>query len=490
MRAAIELAEMGTEVFLIEREYFVGGRASQWNELFTTNETGREVVSRLYNKIIKTNNITLFTGADIDSKSGSVGDFDIKIKIKPRHVKSGCKLDWAKFKKAVEICPVEFDDPFNFGLTKQKAIYKNYPSEFPEIPAIDFEHCNKCGECVKICPDIDLEQKEEILNINVGAVLLTTGASPYEPQKGEFGYKEIDNVITLQQLKRLIDLREDELIYHGNKIKNIAYIYCIGSRQVDGENKYCSRYCCTSAIHTAIMVKEKYKGINNFHFTRGIRTYGKQEILYNKASKQGDIFLQSFEDSPAEVYNEKGHTVVKIKDILTADKELEVNADLVVLITGMVPRKNNSINNILKVPIGRDKFYNEIHPKLRPVETVIDGVLIAGACQAPLNITESVKSALSAGAKVNSLISKGEIELEPTLAQIDKSSCNWCDKCTAVCPYDAIVKKEYDGKTVSVVNEANCKGCGICLPVCPSNSIQLIGYTDVEIEAMIDALID
>lgn len=212
--------------------------------------------------------------------------------------------------------------------------------------------------------------------------------------------------------------------------------------------------------------------------------------MYNKASKQGDIFLQSFADSPTEVFNEKGHTVVKIKDILTADKELELNADLVVLVTGMVPRENISINNILKVPIGRDKFYNEIHPKLRPVETVIDGVLIAGACQAPLNITESVKSSLSAAAKVNSLISKGEIELEPTLAQIDKSSCNWCNKCTAVCPYDAIVKKEHDGKTVAVVNEANCKGCGICLPVCPSNSIQLIGYTDVEIEGMIDALID
>lgn len=490
MRAAIELAQMGTEVFIIEREYFVGGRASQWNELFTTNETGREVVSRLYNTLIENNNITLFTGAELDSKSGSVGDFDIKIKIKPRHIKPDCKLDWTKFKEAVEVCPIEFDDPFNFGLTKQKAIYKNFPSEFPEIPAIDVEHCNKCGECVNICPNIDLDQKEEIININVGAVLLTTGSSPYEPQKGEFGYKEIDNVITLQQLKRLIELREDKLTYCDKKIKNIAYVYCVGSRQVDGENKYCSRYCCTSAIHTAIMVKEKYKLINNFHFTRGIRTYGKQEILYNKASNQGDIFLQSFNDSPTEVYKENGSTIVKINDILTSDKELEVKADLVVLVTGMVPRENDSINNTLKVPIGRDKFYNEIHPKLRPVETVIDGVLIAGSCQAPLNITESVKSALSAGVKVNSLISKGEIELEPTLAQIDKTSCNWCDKCTIVCPYDAIVKEEHDGKTVAVVNEANCKGCGMCLPVCPSNSIQLIGYTDVEIESMIDALID
>ena len=490
MRAAIELAEMGTEVFLIEREYFVGGRASQWNELFTTNETGREVVSRLYNTIMETSNITLFTGADIESKSGSVGNFDIKLKIRPRHIKHDCKMDWDKFKKAVEICPVEFDDPFNFGLTKQKAIYKNFPSEFPEIPTIDVEHCTKCGLCVDICPDIDLEQKEEILNINVGAVLLTTGASPYEPKNGEFGYKEIDNVVTLQQLKRLIELNEKELIYNNKKIKNIAYVYCVGSRQVDGENKYCSRYCCTSAIHTAIMVKEKYKVINNFHFSRGIRTYGKQELLFNKASEQGDIFLQSFNESPTEVYKENGHTVVKIKDILTADKELEVNADLVVLVTGLVPRQNGSVNKILKVPIGRDKFYNEIHPKLRPVETVIDGVLIAGACQAPLNITESVKSALSAAVKVNSLISKGKIELEPTLAQIDKASCNWCDKCTDVCPYGAIVKTEHEGRMVAVVNEANCKGCGMCLPVCPSNSIQLIGYTDVEIESMIEALVD
>jgi len=490
MRAAIELAEMGTEVYLIEREYFVGGRAAQWNELFTTNETGREVVSRLYEIIMNTNNITLFTGTDIDSKSGSVGNFDIKLKIRPRHIKPNCKIDWEKFKKVVEICPVEFDDPFNFGLTKQKAIYKNFPSEFPELPTIDVEHCNKCGECVAICDEIDLDQKEEILNINVGAILLTTGASPYEPKNGEFGYKEIDNVVTLQQLKRLIELNENELIHHDKKIKNIAYVYCVGSRQVDGENKYCSRYCCTSAIHTAIMVKEKYKAINNFHFTRGIRTYGKQELLFNKASEQGDIFLQSFDDSPTEVYKQNGHTVVKINDILTADKELTVNADLVVLVTGLVPRKNDSINNILKVPIGRDKFYNEIHPKLRPVETVIDGVLIAGACQAPLNITESVKSSLSAAVKVNSLISKGEIELEPTLAQIDKSTCNWCDKCTAVCPYDAIVKEEHNGKMIAVVNEANCKGCGMCLPVCPSNSIQLIGYTDVEIESMISALID
>ena len=489
MRAAIELADMGTQVFIIEREYFIGGRSSQWNTLFTTNETGQEIVAKLYKKIITYNNITLFTGAEIVSKSGSVGDFDIKVKIKPRYIKPGCKLDWAKYEKAVEVCPVEFDDPFNFGLTKQKAIYKNYPSEFPEIPAIDYDKCNKCGECVKVYEDIDLNQKPETININAGAVLLTTGFDPYEPEKGEFGFDEIDNVITLQQFKRLIELNEKELIYRNKKIRNIAYIYCVGSRQIDGENKYCSRYCCTSAIHTAILVKNKYSDINNYHFNRGIRTYGKQEVLYTESSEIGDIFLQSFEDSPPVVEKQGEDTIVKINDILTCGKELEVVADLVVLVTGMVPRKINTIADILKVPIGRDKFFNEIHPKLRPVETVIDGVLIAGSCQAPLNITESVKSALSAASKANSLISKGEIELEPTLAKIDETICEWCDKCSEICPYNAIIKTRHDGKIIAVVNEASCKGCGMCLPVCHVNAIQLIGYTDIEIESMIEALI-
>ena len=488
MRAAIELADMGTYVYLLEKEHFVGGRVSQWDELFTTGETGREIISKLYQTIKSCQNITLFTGANIVSKTGSVGDFDIKVKINPRYIKPDCKLDLDKFQKVLDVCPIEVDDEFNFYLTKRKAIFKNYPSEFPEIPAIDAEHCNKCGECEKICDEIDFSQKTETLNIKAGAILLTTGFDPYEPGNGEFGYGEIENVITLQQLKRLIELNDNELIYNNKIVKKIAYIYCVGSRQTKGENKYCSRYCCTSAIHTATHVKEKYSGIKNFHLNRGIRTYGKQEILYHKASENGDVFLQFDEDSAPQVSQDNGCLKIKINDILTARKEIEAEIDLVVLVTGMVPRKDNTIAGIFKVPIGRDKFYNEIHPKLRPVETVIDGILIAGACQAPRNIPESSSSALSAAIKVNSLISKGEIELEPTLAKIDKTACEWCDKCMEVCPYNAIIKTDHEGKVVAVVHEANCKGCGMCLPVCPVNAIELIGYTDIEIESMIDAL--
>jgi heterodisulfide reductase subunit A len=489
MRSALELAEMGTTVHLIEREHFVGGRTSQWNVLFTTNETGQEVISRLYNQIISHPKITLYTGTNIISKKGSVGNFDLTLHTKPRYIKPECELDRDKFQKAIDLCPIEVEDSFNFNITKRKAIYKNYDSEFPEIPAIDYEACNKCGECAKLCDEIDLDQQPVEKSINVGAILLSTGFNPYEPETGEFGYKEVDNVITLQQFKRLIELSDDQLIYNNKEIKNIAYIYCVGSRQVDGPNKYCSRYCCTSAIHTAILVKEKYKGIKNFHFNRGIRTYGKQEKLYHQASEMGDIFLQSFEDAPSQVIKAGNETIVKIKDILTGNEELEVSADLVVLVTGMTPRENTDIVNILKVPIGRDKFFNEIHPKLRPVETVIDGVLISGACQAPLNITEAVKSSLSAASKVNSLVSLGEIELEPTMAVVHNDRCSWCDKCSAACPYDAISLSQFNGKNVAEVSKSLCKGCGMCLPVCPENAIDLIGYTDKEMESMIEALI-
>lgn len=489
MRAALELGEMGTNVHLIEREYFVGGRTSQWNVLFTSNETGQEVISRLYKQVISHPKITLYTGTEIIGKKGSVGEFNLTLKIKPRYIKPECKLDKDKLQKAIDVCPVELDDDFNFNITKRKAIYKNYDSEFPEIPAIDYDACNKCGKCAILCDEIDLDQQPEEKIITVGAIQLSTGFNPYEPTKGEFGYNEIDNVITLQQFKRLIELNGGNLTYNNKEIKNIAYIYCVGSRQVEGSNKYCSRYCCTSAIHTAILVKNKYPHINNFHFNRGIRTYGKQEKLYHEASEAGDIFLQSFEEAPPQIEKIGNETIVKINDILTNNEELEVSADLVVLVTGMVPRDYKNLVSILKVPIGRDKFFNEIHPKLRPVETVIDGVFISGACQAPLNITESVKSSLSAASKVNSLVSAGEIELEPTMAVVHNDNCTWCGKCSDACPYDAISKIKLADKEVAEVFKSLCKGCGMCLPVCPENAIDLIGYTDIEMESMIEALI-
>ena len=509
LRAASGLADAGSKVYLIERNHYVGGRTAQWGEIFPTEEMGDRVIADLYQEVLERDAITLHTGCDVVSSSGSVGNFEIRLRIAPRGVKAGTEgtrassgIDDARpaadddfetrLLKAIEVCPVDVRNDFDFGLTMRKAIYR-YPGCLPATPAIDFEHCTRCGECVKICPEIDLDQKETFDEIKVGAVVLATGFDPYEPAKGEFGFGEIENVITLQQFRRLIEISGSTLTYKSKNIKNIAYIFCVGSRQtgaLEGENKYCSRFCCTSAIHASLLAKKRFENIQNFHFTRGVRTYGKQESIYEESSAIGDIYLQSFEDAPPVVSGESGMTTVKVKDILTEDKELEVNVDLIVLVTGMVPRADRRVGEIMKVPAGRDGFYNEVHPKLKPVETVMDGIYLAGTSQGPKNITESVKSALSAAIKVNALIGKGEIELEPTMAKIDRALCEWCGKCQEACPFDAIDRMEHEGKASAVVNESTCKGCGMCLPVCPVNAIQLVGFTDAEIETMIDALAD
>lgn len=486
MKAAIALSNMDCPVYIVEREHFIGGRVAQWGELFTTNETGKELVSRLYGDLIKRENVMFYTGAEVVTNSGSIGDFKLKVKIAPRYFKA--KIDKSTVQKAIDACPVAVKDDFNFGITSRKAIYQNYPDAYPQLPVIDIKNCTRCGNCEKVCAGVDFSQKDEIVELNVGSVLMATGFDSYAPKDGEFGYHDIDNVVTLPQFIRMIELSGQKLMFKGKEIKNIAYIYCVGSRQEEGENKYCSRYCCTSTIHTAVMVKKKFKNIYNYHFTRGIRTYGKQEVLYAESSKLGDIYLQSFEDAPPVVVKEGNKTIVKINDVLTAGKEMAVEADLVVLVTGMVPREDNSVGTLFKLPKGRDKFFNEIHMKLRPVETVIDGVTICGTCQGPKNVMESVNSALSAATKSFSYVSKGVLETEPIVAEVDSSLCTWCDACSKACPFDAISMTEDGAKSIALINNSVCKGCGMCLPVCPTDAIDLIAFSNNEIESMIDAL--
>ncbi len=486
MKAASSLAKMGTQVYLIEREHFIGGRISHWDVLCTTDETGKELVTRLYNDISSDKNITLFTGAELIGSSGSMGNFTASIKIKPRYVKSACNEN--SFEKAISACPVEVPDEFNFNITKRKAIYHNFPSEYPHAAVIDIEHCTRCGECEKVCPQIDFNQHEETIDLKVGSILIATGFDPYTPHEGEYGYQVIDNVITLPQFKRLVANSDENLLWKGKTINNIAYIYCVGSRQVEGENKYCSRYCCTTTIYSAIRANKKFENLNHFHFTRGVRTYGKQEELYHQASKEGQVFFQSFEDDLPVVEKHNNKTIVKINDILTHKMPIETEVDLVVLVTGMVPRAENNISDILKIPKGRDKFFNEIHMKLRPVETVIDGITIAGACQGPKNVVESINSSLSAAIKSYSFVREETLSVNTLTAVVDASLCKICDACAKACPFDAIHPVNIGNKEVAGITESVCKGCGMCLPVCPENAIQLTSFTDNEVEQMIDML--
>lgn len=486
MKAASSLAKMGTHVFLIDREHFIGGRIAHWDVLCTTEETGKELVKRLYKDISADKNITLFTGAELIANKGSKGNFTATIKITPRYVNAACNDN--DLQKAIDACPVEVPDEFNFNITKRKALYHQFPGEYPQSAVIDMKNCTRCGECAKVCEQIDLNQKEETIELNIGSILIATGFDPYQPLQGEFGYGVFDNVITLPQFKRLVAFSEKELKWKNKTVKNIAYMYCVGSRQPEGENKYCSRYCCTTTIHSAIHAGRKFSNLNHFHFTRGVRTYGKQEELYHQASLQGQVFFQSFEDDLPVVMQKEGTTTVRINDILTHKADIETEVDLVVLVTGMIPRSENKIGEILKIPKGRDKFFNEIHMKLRPVETVIDGITIAGACQGPKNVVESINSALSAAIKSYSFVREETLSVETLSASVDDKTCLICNACFDACPFDAITKENINGKTVASVISSVCKGCGMCLPVCPHNAIQLRSFSDQEVEQMIDHL--
>ncbi len=335
-------------------------------------------------------------------------------------------------------------------------------------------------------------KNDETVSLEVGAIIVATGFDIYNPVEGEYGYG-INGVVTLPQFKEIVDKSNGSLSYNGRSVKNIAYIYCVGSRQpeegdIENPNLYCSRYCCSAAVHTASCVADIDPGINQYHLYRDMRTYGKYELMFEDAGKKKSLFIRFDEESPPEVKESNGALIVKVNDTLDGGEEIEIEVDLVVLVTGMVPRKNDKLTDVLKIPIGLDGFYNEIHPKLRPVETVVDGVLIAGASQGPKTLAESVISSLSAVSKSAALLMKGYVDLEPFIAVVDPERCTWCGECEKACPYGAIKEVVCDDKEVATIIPALCKGGGVCVPVCPEDAIEIKGYTDKQIKSMIDAL--
>ena len=341
--------------------------------------------------------------------------------------------------------------------------------------------------------NVKLNVKGEQVSLNVGAIVVTTGFTPYNPGKGEYGWGA-DGVVDLVQFRQM--LTEGKLEYHGKPLRDVVFIYCVGSRQAEtascpNPNRYCSRYCCTAATYTAVKLHEletkTKQTVNQYHLYRDIRTYGNLETIYEEARHGGALFLQWGPESPPVVEEADGRLSIRVQDTLHGSEELEISADLVVLVTGMEPRKNDNLNQVLKIPESADGFYKEIHPKLRPVETVIDGVFIAGAAQGPKTMSESVTSALAAVAKTGGLLKKGYVDLEPLIAQVDTDKCAWCGECLKACPYSAIEKMICDGREVAMVIASLCKGEGACVPVCPKDAIAVEGFRNDQIIAMIDA---
>jgi heterodisulfide reductase subunit A len=345
---------------------------------------------------------------------------------------------------------------------------------------------------------VTIRTEAEPITFSVGQIIVTTGFDSYEPAAGEFGYG-ISGVLTLPEFTSRLKESDGPITHEGRPVRTIAYIYCVGSR--GEEHSYCSRFCCSAAVHTALLAADRGPELRQYHLYRDLRTYGNNEAMLTESRRRGSLYLRFADDQPPSVSRDGDGLRVTVRDLLTAGEEVTIAADLVVLVTGMVARKNPELISTLKLPIGRDGFFNEIHPKLRPVETVVDGVLIAGTCQAPKTVAESVASGLAAVTQAAAVLKRGVAELDPQVAVVNASTCTGCGVCVDACPFGAITLVAADGAgtetggagaagaRTAVIDVAGCKGCGGCAPVCTVDAIDLRGYTDAQVRAMIDGLL-
>lgn len=518
LRAALDLANSGLPVELIEKSPYLGGRMASLNELFPTKETASELLSGIIYQVINHPLINIHLNSTIESSKGYIGNFDIVIKQFSTNGIVGHVSD-PELKIAMNACPVEIPTELRVdGTAHQKAILQPNPGHYPQLPAIHWDYCTRCGKCKEALSDsnrIDLTSSPRSIDITAGVIILSTGYDTYIPYEGEFGWNTSPNVITLQQLIRMTapgGQFQNQLVLNGKPIKSIAFIHCVGSRQKgksfkpgqncqDQLNAYCSRVCCTATLQMVTELKEQDPSLNIYNIYRDIRTYGRfhEEDYYDKASRSGAVFLKYDPDALPEVIqvhdNKKNQLHVKVKDQLTYGEELEIPVDLVVLATGMVARDQKKIVEELNLPIGEDRFLLEVHPKLRPVEVANSGIMLAGTCQAPFDTTESTAAALASSAKASIILSKDFTELEPYVARVRPDICTGTGICINECEYqDAIqmVDVELNGKVVqrALVNSALCKGCGACVAVCPHpGAIDVMGYTLESMERMVDGFV-
>jgi len=511
LRCAWDLSRRGFSVSLLERSPFLGGRVAQLGLTYPTEEKARKLLDTLLKEVANDTNIKIYTQAEVINFSGYTGNFHLKVQLKPRGI-SG-KHNSEKLNSILDKLPDTVENEFDYGLSKRKVIYQTYTGCFPSLPAVDwqfFEQCDACKEALEN-ESIILDEEDNEIEINAGAVVMATGVDPYEPNHDEFGYGLYPEVITLPQLKRLLDTEgptHGKIGINGRPIRNVCFIHCVGSRQVEGIhepgpdgtlNNYCSRYCCTATLQAANEIVERFPDIHVYDFYQDIRTYGRgHEDYYEKASEKGVLFFRYKAEEPPEIQKpsieDSSPLTVRVKDLLTYGEELEVPADLVVLSTGMVPSKIHGLIEKLKLPRSADGFLQEVHPKLRPVELAVEGIFIAGSCQGPMDIAESCASASAAAAKVAALLGKGYIESDPFVAYIDPDKCCGTGACIEECCFvNAIsfIERKVSGKIIkkAEVNGALCKGCGMCVPVCPNNAIQLEGWRIEQYDAMVDAIV-
>jgi heterodisulfide reductase subunit A len=492
IQAALKIADSEHKVYLVEKDPSIGGHMAQLDKTFPTLDCSACILTPKMTQVGSHPYIELLTYSQVEEVSGYIGNFKVKIRKKARYVNeelcTGCGLCQTK-------CPWKADSEFEAGLTKRKAIYTPFPQAVPNIPVIDKEHCayflsGKCRACEKFCEAgaIDFEQEDKIIEVEVGAIILSTGFNLFDPTPISFyGYKRLDNVITSLEFERMVNsagpTEGNIVLKNGQEPKSIAIIHCVGSRD-EKYHEYCSRVCCMHSMKFAHLIKE-HTSATVYEFYIDIRSFGKgYEEFYNRILNEGTVFIRG---RPAEITNvaetseEEGKLIVQFEDTL-AGRQRRLPVDMVILSCALEPQPDvEAVARLFNISRSADGFFLEKHPKLEPVSTMTDGIFLAGCCQGPKDIPDTVAQASAAAAEALAMISRGRVEIEAATAVIDERICSGCQACLEVCPYSAIDFDEE--KKVCRVNQALCKACGACTTACFSDAVSLQHYTNEQIVA-------
>ncbi|MBR2293100.1 MAG: CoB--CoM heterodisulfide reductase iron-sulfur subunit A family protein [Clostridia bacterium] len=509
IQTALDIADAGFEVDIVEKAPTIGGRMAQLDKTFPTLDCSACILTPKMVDAAQHEKINIISYAELDSLSGFVGNFTAKIRKKARFIDetkcTGCGI-------CTEKCPSRKGlNDFNMGLNTRGAVYIPFAQAIPNVAVIDSAQCihfrtGKCGLCEKNCSAgaIKFDQKDEILEREYGAIVVATGFKPIDASAfNEYAYSDSPDVVTSLEFERIMNAAgptKGKLVRpsDGKHPHEIVFIQCVGSRCTEDATKgkpYCSKICCMYTAKHAMLVREKYPDVKVHVFYIDARTPGKNfDEFYRRAVEQYDV--DYIKGMVGKVSVEQDHLHVQGSDLIN-NEQIHINADMVVLATAIEPDPTaRALGTMLTASMDTNDFFTEAHPKLRPVESPTAGVFLSGVAQGPKDIPETVAQAGAAAAKVIGLLCKNELTCNPCVAHANEALCNGCSQCERVCPYGAITYEdkevrspEFRGiKRIAVVNGAICQGCGACTVTCPSGAMDLKGFSNSQIMAEVDAI--
>ncbi len=508
IQTALDIADAGYEVDIVEKSPTIGGKMAQIDKTFPTLDCAACILTPKMVEAAQNEKIKIYSFSEVEEVGGFVGNFSVKIRKKARYVNedicTGCGA-------CTEKCPMKkVPNEFNLGLDNRTAVYIPFAQAVPKVARIDPNYClklknGKCGLCSTVCEAkaIDYTQKDEIIEQKYGAIVAATGFNPIKVDKyDEFAYSQSPDVVTSLEYERLMNAAGPTggtLLRPSDKTHphTIVFVQCVGSRCDESKGKsYCSKICCMYTAKHAMLTREKYPDTDVYVFYIDVRTPGKNfDEFYRRAVEEYGVHY--IKGMVGKVAPHDGKLTVQASDLIM-NEQIKIEADMVVLAAAIEPDKSaRPLATMLTASMDTNDFFTEAHPKLRPVESPTAGVFLSGVCQGPKDIPETVAQASAAAAKVIGLLSKDKLTCNPCVAHSNEMMCNGCSTCANVCPYGAIsyIDKEFrlgGGKTetrrVASVNEAVCQGCGACTVACMSGAMDLKGFANKQIMAEVDAI--